>query len=166
MLLTASARKGLNHVLLFLFARTWNRQRSGQAIHISTRKISAGQLFLPPNPSLLSTTTVRKVLRFLIRLGLVERIPAKRSTLPPGYGIRLSSEEEQANEPRYFNQGQFAGFPPPRSNYFPVPLILIPLIHSIRSGILIWILLYFLRHGYGYRNLKGVWLTIDDLRQG
>ncbi len=153
-------------VLLFLFARTWNHRRSGQAIHVSIRAISAGQPFLPPKASFLSTTTVRKVLRLLIRLGLVERIPAKRSTLPPGYVIRLNSTEEQSNEPLYFTQGQFTGFPPPRSNYFAVPLIFISLIHSIRSGILIWILLYLLRHGYGYSNPKGIWLTMDDLRQG
>jgi len=153
-------------VLLFLFARTWNHRRSGQAIHVSTRDIGAGRPFLPPNVSFLSTTTVRKVLRLLTHLGLVERIPAKRPGLPPGYAIRLFSTEEHPNKPLYFIQGQFTGFPPPRANYFAVPFTFISLIHSIRSGILIWVLLYLLRHGYGYNNLEGIWLTIDDLHQG
>jgi len=153
-------------VLLFLFARTWNRRRSGQAIHLSTREIGAGRPFLPPNASLLSTTTVRRVLRFLIHIGLVERIAAKRPTLPPGYAIRLINTEEPPNEPLYFIQGQFTGFPPPRANYFAVPFAFIALIHSLRSGVLIWVLLYLLRHGYGYSNPEGIWLTINDLQRG
>ncbi len=153
-------------VLLFLFARTWNQRRSGQAIHVSTREIGTGRPFLPPDVSFLSTTTVRKALRLLIHLGLVERIPAKRSTLPPGYAIRLLNIEGSPDEPLYFIRGQFTGFPPPRPNYFAVPFTFISLLHSIRSGVLVWILIYLLRHGYGYNNPKGVWLTIDELRQG
>ena len=155
-------------VLEYVLLHTWGQNKFDGRIRLSANEIHSGRkgrkkTRLDSGVGV-SENAVRKAAETLAKMGAlnISQNHKDKARMMRTYQPNLINEEEAQAEFDLFQQG----FTTPTENYFKVPKVWVVAMRDIGSAAVILAVEYFFRHGWGYHNENGVWLTAEEVANG
>lgn len=140
-------------ILLFLQAHAWHLPNgvSERQIKIGIKR---GRAIIDSGTGL-DGRTIQKSLGLLVSVGAIINDNGR-------YHINTIPQDED----KQTSVLNFAGFPSTEDSYFKVPNVFLGLIAPIKSAVTICVVLYLIRHAWGYRNSAGIWMDAEEIQFG